>query len=250
MNGLSCTQQHRLMVNAQSPKQTISFNVVEFWDICVPSKPLTLDRIEAFDLFFGRACYNWNASYRKMKVIKVVEKLTIYKFGSAHSWYMIHQKNLQNLQKKKRSKVSLGAKVIGFDGTLRCTVTWVIRSEQCFPDLYRILSSTNGHIASSIPPCFLYSAIYSVSDSKNPSAQCFFWLRSLGSYGIFLGQQLISFVLENYCNCASCGKFCANEFFKHAYKISKSRPHKRIFDARKWTLRGQFTQCQFTRWLL
>ncbi len=63
-------------------------------------------------------------------------------------------------------------------------------------------------------------------------------LHSLESYGdFFLGQQLILFVRENYCNCASCGKSCANEFFKHAYKISKSRLHKRVFDVRKWTLR-------------
>jgi hypothetical protein len=49
----------------------------------------------------------------------------------------------------------------------------------------------------------------------------------------FLGQQLIPFVREHYCNCASSKKFCANEFFKHIDKISKSRLHKRIFDARK-----------------
>ncbi len=29
-----------------------------------------------------------------------------------------------------------------------------------------------------------------------------------------------------------------------ADKISKSRPHKRRFEVRKWTLRGHFTQCQ------
>ncbi len=74
----------------------------------------------------------------------------------------------------------------------------------------------------------------------------FFQLRGLESYGDFLDQRLILFVRENYCNCASRGKFCANEFFKHAYKISKSSQHKRIFDVRKWTLRGQFTRCQRT----
>jgi hypothetical protein len=52
--------------------------------------------------------------------------------------------------------------------------------------------------------------------------------------GIFLGQHLIFFfVRENYSDCASRGKFRANEFFKRAYKISKFRLHKRIFDARK-----------------
>jgi hypothetical protein len=64
----------------------------------------------------------------------------------------------------------------------------------------------------------------------------FFWLRGLESYGemiLFLGQQLIPFVREKYCNCASLGKFCANKFLKHAYKISKASPHKRIFDANK-----------------
>jgi hypothetical protein len=46
-----------------------------------------------------------------------------------------------------------------------------------------------------------------------------------------LGQQLLPFVRENYWNCASHGKFCANEIFKRAHKISKLRPHKRIFYA-------------------
>ncbi len=96
-------------------------------------------------------------------------------------------------------------------------------------------------------PCFDYLAIYSVSNAKNPCAQCFFYLRCLESYGeSFLGQLLILFVRENYCNCASCMKFCTNEFFKHAYKISKTRPHKRIFDARKWTLHSQCMRCHRT----
>jgi hypothetical protein len=61
-----------------------------------------------------------------------------------------------------------------------------------------------------------------------------YWLHSLESYGnFFLGQELIPFVRNNYCNCASCGKFRANEYFKRACKICKSRPHKRISDARK-----------------
>jgi hypothetical protein len=68
----------------------------------------------------------------------------------------------------------------------------------------------------------------------------------LECYGKFSGQRLIWFVREDYCNCASPSKFCANEFFKRAYKISKSRPHKHIFDACKWTLCGQFMRRQCT----
>ncbi len=41
----------------------------------VPSKPLTLDLMKTLDHFFRRACYHWNASYRKMKRIQVVENL-------------------------------------------------------------------------------------------------------------------------------------------------------------------------------
>ncbi len=67
-------------------------------------------------------------------------------------------------------------------------------------------------------PCFDYLAIYSVSNVKNPFAQRF---------------KLILFVSENFCNCASHRKFGANEFFKHTYKISIFRLHKRIFDDRK-----------------
>jgi hypothetical protein len=37
--------------------------------LLIPSKSLTLD------LFFRRDCYHWNMSYRKMKRMKVVEKL-------------------------------------------------------------------------------------------------------------------------------------------------------------------------------
>jgi hypothetical protein len=50
-----------------------------------------------------------------MKIIKVVEKRQIYKFGSVNFWYMIYSKKLRNLQKKK-SKVSLRFKVEGFYG--------------------------------------------------------------------------------------------------------------------------------------
>jgi hypothetical protein len=52
-----------------------------------------------------------------MKRIKVVEKPKIYEFGSVHFWQLIHPKKLRNLQ-KKRSKVSTGSKVRGFDGTV------------------------------------------------------------------------------------------------------------------------------------
>ncbi len=44
----------------------------------IPSKPLTLDLMETLDLIFRRASYHWKTSYRKMKRLKVVEKLKIY----------------------------------------------------------------------------------------------------------------------------------------------------------------------------
>jgi hypothetical protein len=69
----------------------------------VPSKPLTSDLKETLDLFIRRACCRWNAFYRKTKRIKVVERLQIYKFGSAPFLYMMHLKKLQNLQEKVRS---------------------------------------------------------------------------------------------------------------------------------------------------
>jgi hypothetical protein len=62
----------------------------------VPSKPLTLDLMETLDLFFRRACYHWNASYRKVKRVTIVKKIYFYKFGSVHSWYLIHPKKLWN----------------------------------------------------------------------------------------------------------------------------------------------------------
>ncbi len=46
--------------------------------------------METKDLFSKRACYHCNASCRKLKRIKDVEKLEIYKFASVHFWYMIH----------------------------------------------------------------------------------------------------------------------------------------------------------------
>jgi hypothetical protein len=41
----------------------------------IPSKPLTLDLMETLNLFFRKASYHRNASYRKMKRTKGVEKL-------------------------------------------------------------------------------------------------------------------------------------------------------------------------------
>jgi hypothetical protein len=92
--------------------------------------------------------------------------------------------------------------------------------------------------------CFDYSAIYLVLNAENVVLVAHFGI--LWRQFLFLGQRLIHFVRENYCNCARLMKFHVNEFFKRAYKISKLRPHKRIFDVRKWILRRQFTQCQCT----
>jgi hypothetical protein len=50
----------------------------------IPYKPLTLDRLETLGCFFRGACFHESASYRKMKKMKVVEKLQLYKFGSVH----------------------------------------------------------------------------------------------------------------------------------------------------------------------
>jgi hypothetical protein len=63
----------------------------------VPSKPLTLE------LFFRRACYRRNASYRKMKIINVVEKIKIYRFGSVH--FLVHDSSKDDTELAKRSKV-------------------------------------------------------------------------------------------------------------------------------------------------
>ncbi len=40
----------------------------------VPSKPLTLDHVETFDVFFRRACYHWNASNMKIEENKSCRK--------------------------------------------------------------------------------------------------------------------------------------------------------------------------------
>ncbi len=101
-------------------------------------------------------------------------------------------------------------------------------------------------------PSFEYAAIYSVSNTKNPCAQHFFvcavWY-PMGNFFPF-GAAIYSICAWKFCDCALLRKLSANEFFKRANKISESaRPHKRIFDARKWALCGQFTRCQhaFTR---
>ncbi len=78
----------------------------------IPSKPRNFGPHGNVEPFFRGACYHRSASYRKVKRIKAVEKLQIYKFGSVHFWYIIHPKKLRNLQKKKKkSKVSMRCKV-------------------------------------------------------------------------------------------------------------------------------------------
>jgi hypothetical protein len=47
----------------------------------------------------------------------------------------------------------------------------------------------------------------------------FFFVGCVVGNNFILDQQLIQFVRENYCNCASCRKFHANEFFKNASKF-------------------------------
>jgi hypothetical protein len=91
------------------------FILIKWWFLAhqadtVPSKSLTLD------LIFKRDWDHQNASYRKMKRIKVVENFQIYKFGSVYYWYMIHPNKVRNLAKKK-SKVSMRSKVRSIYGT-------------------------------------------------------------------------------------------------------------------------------------
>ncbi len=73
-------------------------------------KALTLD------LFFRRVCYRRNATYRKIKIIKVVEKLKIHRLGSVHFWYDSFKEATKRA--KIRSKVSMRSKVRGFYGTV------------------------------------------------------------------------------------------------------------------------------------
>ncbi len=83
------------------------------WGHWIPSKPRTLDLIETLDLFFRRACYHRNAFYRKMKTIKVVEKLQIYKFGSV--LFLVHDSSEAATElAKKASKFPWGLKLEGF----------------------------------------------------------------------------------------------------------------------------------------
>ncbi len=105
------------------PDDVILWNLwcCSFW-VCIedlwrfvelPSKPLSLDLMETLDLFFRRACYHWNTFYIKMKRIKFVVKLHIYKFGSVHfgTWFIQSYWTC-----KKKSKVSMRSKVRGFYG--------------------------------------------------------------------------------------------------------------------------------------
>ncbi len=68
----------------------------------IPPKTLTLDLMETLDLCY-LSLLSSNASYRKMKRIKLVAKLQIYKFGSVHFWYIILPMKLHNSQKKVQS---------------------------------------------------------------------------------------------------------------------------------------------------
>jgi hypothetical protein len=78
----------------------------------LPSKPLTLD------LFFRRTSYHGNASYRKVKIIKVVEKFYYFRFTDLvlfifGTWLI--QRSYGTC--KKRSKVSMRSKVRSSYGT-------------------------------------------------------------------------------------------------------------------------------------
>jgi hypothetical protein len=69
----------------------------------IPSKPLIPDLVETLNLFFCRAWYHQNASYRKMNGIKVVDKLSICKVGSVHFWHLFHPEKLRILQEMVQS---------------------------------------------------------------------------------------------------------------------------------------------------
>ncbi len=116
----------------------------------------------------------------------------------------------------------------------------------CWTGIYSIYLFIHSFSWTDCSPRFHYWAVYLVSNAKNPCAQHCFGCTIWNPTGNFLDQQLIMFAHENHCNCASRGTFGADEFFKCAYEISKSRQHKRIFDGRKWTLRGQFRRHQHT----
>jgi hypothetical protein len=91
-----------------------------FTTLVVPSKPITLDLMETLGLFFRRACYHWNASYRKNGGIKSCRKpldLQI-RFCSFFGTRFI-QRGYETC-KKERSKVSMRSKVRGFYG-MYCT---------------------------------------------------------------------------------------------------------------------------------
>jgi hypothetical protein len=86
---------------------------------------------------------------------------------------------------------------------------------------------------------FNWSQTSKIFARKNLSVAQFRILRGLfflASDWFHLCVKIIAVVHPTY------GKFCTNEFFKHAYEIFKSRPHKRLFDADKWTLLGHCTR--------
>jgi hypothetical protein len=115
----------------------------------------------------------------------------------------------------------------------------------------------DGALPGVCPLCFHYSAIYALGVKHQKSLLgtfifiIFFGGAAWNPMGNFFfgpgSQRLIPFVRENYCNCASCQKFCANEFFKLAhiqnFKIEAAQTH---FLVPKWTLCVQFTRCQRT----
>ncbi len=69
----------------------------------LPSTSLILDLMESLNLFFRRACYYQNSSYRKMNEIKVVDKLPICEVGFVHFWHKIRPKKLRFLQEMVQS---------------------------------------------------------------------------------------------------------------------------------------------------
>ncbi len=82
------------------------------WHKMLPSKPLTLDLMETLNLVFRTAWYHWNASYREMKRINVVENCWIYKFDSVHFCTWFTQRRYGTC--KKRFNVSMRSEVRGF----------------------------------------------------------------------------------------------------------------------------------------
>ncbi len=82
----------------------------------VPPKHLTLDRMQTSDFSFRKACYQLSSKRRKLKTIKIVEKLEICIFGSVYFWYKVRPKKSYGTC-KNRSEVSFWSKVRRFYGT-------------------------------------------------------------------------------------------------------------------------------------